>query len=204
MALLRRRKALLALMRMICSVQEILPRRFSGTSSSCRRAALALVLATPSLLADTPPGHPVGVSCSTVIWLGCCRATYLARAAPAMHFAAPSFLANRPTHLPIGVPISTVVRVCRPGWSYWHDRHDRSHWHHRLSGTALVVDTAAPRLLTSTPLFHCIHCAVVGIPSRCWACWAWNRPRPRPWRWRWSCWWRCGGCCGCRHWEGCG
>merc|ERR1712045_645431 len=77
---------------MLC--QDPLLRLFSGASSSCRRAALAFMFATPSLLRNTPPGHPVGVSCSTVIWLGCCHATYLARAAPAMHSAAPSFLAN--------------------------------------------------------------------------------------------------------------
>jgi len=176
----------------------------SGTPSSCRRAALALILATICLLANTPSCHPIGISCNTIVRLGCGRAANLARTALAMHFAAPRFLSNRPAHLPIGVSISTVVWVCRPDWG------DRLHWHHWKwlrhhnwhLWTSQMVDIAAPSLLASTPLRHSIHCTIVGITGRHRPCWAW--PWHWPWHWprRWWCRWRCGRRCGCRRREG--
>jgi len=176
-----------------------------STSSSCWRAALALIFAAPRLLADTPPCHPISVSCNTVVGLRCCRTSNLARASFTMNFAAPRLLSHRPTHLPICVSIRTIVRVCGPGWGHrsnWHNWHWLRNNHWWCSGWAtLVVNLAAPSLLASTPLLHGIHCAIVRIA--CWhrTCGTWpgHRPRLRPWWCWWRCWrwcrW-CSWCCG--------
>eukprot|EP00493_Phyllostaurus_siculus_P020161 UN20485 len=113
MALVRQREALLALIKIppVCCVQKSLLRRIH----QLQEGSPYLVLATPSLLADTPSRHTVGISCSAVIRLGCCGAANLARAAPVVHFAAPRLLSDRPTHLPIGISVSAIVRVCRSG-----------------------------------------------------------------------------------------
>jgi len=184
----------------------------SGTPSSCRWAALALILATPRFLADAPSSHPIGIPRNAVVRLG-----YLTGASLAMSFATPHLFSHRPTLLPIGVSIGTIVRVCRPdwcnrsdwhhwcNWSNWHHWCNRSDWHywwrlgnHHLWATQMV-DLAAPSFFACAPLRHGIHCAIIGVSSRHRACWAWNRPWDWPGRWRWCC----GRCCGCSLGESC-
>jgi len=157
MTLLRQHEALITPITMHLSVWS---KMRSSAPTSCRRATLALIFATPRLFPNTPSCHPIRVSGNAIIRLRCGCATNLTRAALAMDFAAPRFLANRPTHLPIGKAISAIVRVCRPGWC---NRSNRNHWHHRRRlgnhdrrwscwWASLVVHLAAPSLLASTPL----------------------------------------------------
>jgi len=74
-------------------------RREPVASTSSLRAALLLVGAAPVFLVIAPPSLPVGISCVTIVRLGCgLRATHL------LVRAAPLLLVRGPASFPIRVP----------------------------------------------------------------------------------------------------
>jgi len=185
----------------------------SGASSSCWRAALALVRTAPRLLGHRPTCHPIREARLAVVWLGygrsggcdCGTPTALIRTTLPMHSTAPLLFGNRPTRLPIGETVLAIVGIC---WAWWFCR---------LTTDVMMV--AAPCLLALVPTEVRSHRAIVRIDrsGRRWGCCGRSRGRRsrgsscrlRGWRsgrwcgWlrgKWSGWHRrCGlrqSCCG--------
>jgi len=166
---------------------QSLLRACSRASSSCWRATLARVPATPVLLGSAPAGHPVGETGVAII--GCaCGANWgaadvaLTWTTFAVHAAAPLLLANRPAHHPVLKAIGAIVRVC-------------GRWR-RCDLTAKMMMLAAPIRLDRRPTWVNTNCAIEGNLGRPeglrwhrgpdglrrlrWrGCWR------RRWRWRW-------------------
>jgi len=177
----------------------------SGTPASSWWTAFALVLATPKLLWNTPPSHPVRVTCHAVIRLRRGGASYLAWTSLPVHATAPRLFANRPSNLPVCVSVSTIVRVSRShrsdgdNWLWDHKWRWCSRW------ATLVVDTATPYLLRFTPCALGIDCTVERVACWHWSGWAWSWWQSWP-RWRHSegrGWWRSWRCCWSRFGECC-
>jgi len=128
------------------------------------RATFAAVTAAPCLLGDRPSCHPIRITCIAIVrQRGGLATTCCWWAALSMDLAAPSLFPNTPSCDPIGETIRAIVWICWPHWQHWLDRQywhhwlDRQYWHHNwgygghLCGTALVVDSAAPTLLSWCP-----------------------------------------------------
>jgi len=113
-------------------------RREPVASTSSLRAALLLVGAAPAFLVIAPPSLPVGISCVTIVRLGCGL-----RAAHVLVGAAPLLLVRGPASFPIRVPGVAVIRLGR-----------------RLRAAHVLVGAAPAFLVRRPPRFP------IRIPSR--------------------------------------
>jgi len=173
----------------------------SGTTTSRRRAAFALVLATIRFFPNTPTCHPISVSGNTIVRFGCGGTTNLPRTSLTMNLTAPRFLPNTPTHLPICISICAIVRISWPGRCNWHDWGNwlRNHnWWWCCLWTALVVHSAAPSLFVCCPHALSIDCAIEWVTS-----WHWTNGTWPWWESHRGRWWRCWRCCWSGLWECC-
>jgi len=176
----------------------------SSTPSSCLRASLSGIVATPLFLWDTPPSHPICEPSIAIVWSGSgpcggAPSRRLTRATFSMNSAAPLLLGHTPSSLPIRESVGAIVWICWGWWHCWHWWHwHRWQWHRwqrrRPCGRAtLVVDSATPCLFVGCPGIFVIHSAIEWVH---WARRHWTSRWLRGWqRWgrrgRWR-WWRCG------------